>query len=361
MKKTAIAMALAGFTTLVQAAPKDDTWYVGGKVGWSRYDKTGMKNDFKGIGDGPTRKDQLGAGAFLGYQVNQYLGFELGGDWFGRMAYKGNTKNGAFKAYGAQLGARFSYPVAQDLDIYTRVGGEVWKAKTKGNINGKRLEKSDTGVSPFVAVGFEYALTESLATRLDYQWTRKIGDSKDMGVAPHNGMLSLGLSYRFNQDEPAVMVPPPVEPPLAEVVETKNFVLESDVVFGFNQSKLSKAGEQKLDQLYAELSHIDPKEGSVTILGFTDRIGKKEYNEKLSYRRAQAAADYIISKGIPADKVTVQSLGATDSVTGSKCDNVKKRTELIKCLAPDRRVDVKVSGNKVIITQPAENNSNESR
>ncbi|PCO16617.1 hypothetical protein CQA18_26215, partial [Enterobacter hormaechei] len=32
-------------------------------------------------------KDQLGAGAFLGYQANQYLGFELGYDWLGRMPY----------------------------------------------------------------------------------------------------------------------------------------------------------------------------------------------------------------------------------------------------------------------------------
>lgn len=37
MKKTAIAIAvaLAGFATVAQAAPKDNTWYAGGKLGWS--------------------------------------------------------------------------------------------------------------------------------------------------------------------------------------------------------------------------------------------------------------------------------------------------------------------------------------
>ncbi len=37
MKKTAIALAvaLAGFATVAQAAPKDNTWYTGAKLGWS--------------------------------------------------------------------------------------------------------------------------------------------------------------------------------------------------------------------------------------------------------------------------------------------------------------------------------------
>lgn len=68
MKKTAIALAvaLAGFATVAQAAPKDNTWYTGAKLGWSQYHDTGFYgNGYQnGIGNGPTHKDQLGAGAF---------------------------------------------------------------------------------------------------------------------------------------------------------------------------------------------------------------------------------------------------------------------------------------------------------
>ncbi|STI18629.1 outer membrane protein A [Escherichia coli] len=44
MKKTAIAIAvaLAGFATVAQAAPKDNTWYTGAKLGWSQYHDTGL-------------------------------------------------------------------------------------------------------------------------------------------------------------------------------------------------------------------------------------------------------------------------------------------------------------------------------
>ena len=51
MKKTAIAIAvaLAGFATVAQAAPKDNTWYTGAKLGWSQYHDTGFINN-----NGPT-------------------------------------------------------------------------------------------------------------------------------------------------------------------------------------------------------------------------------------------------------------------------------------------------------------------
>ncbi|HEC0693971.1 TPA: porin OmpA, partial [Salmonella enterica subsp. enterica serovar Typhimurium] len=100
MKKTAIAIAvaLAGFATVAQAAPKDNTWYAGAKLGWSQYHDTGFIHN-----DGPTHENQLGAGAFGGYQVNPYVGFEMGYDWLGRMPYKGDNINGAYKAQGVQL------------------------------------------------------------------------------------------------------------------------------------------------------------------------------------------------------------------------------------------------------------------
>lgn len=53
MKKTAIAIAvaLAGFATVAQAAPKDNTWYTGAKLGWSQYHDTGFINN-----NGPTHE-----------------------------------------------------------------------------------------------------------------------------------------------------------------------------------------------------------------------------------------------------------------------------------------------------------------
>ena len=301
MKKTAIAIAvaLAGFATVAQAAPKDNTWYTGAKLGWSQYHDTGFINN-----NGPTHENQLGAGAFGGYQVNPYVGFEMGYDWLGRMPYKGSVELG--------------YPITDDLDIYTRLGGMVWRADTKSNVYGKN---HDTGVSPVFAGGVEYAITPEIATRLEYQWTNNIGDAHTIGTRPDNGMLRLGVSYRF-------------------------------VLFNFNKATLKPEGQAALDQLYSQLSNLDPKDGSVVVLGYTDRIGSDAYNQGLSERRAQSVVDYLISKGIPADKISARGMGESNPVTGNTCDNVKQRAALIDCLAPDRRVEIEVKGIKDVVTQP---------
>lgn len=355
MKKTAIAIAvvLAGTATLAQAAPKDNTWYTGAKVGWSSYHDTG----WYGIGDGyqndgSTRNDQVGAGAYLGYQANPYLGFELGYDWLGRMAYKGDIYNGAFKAHVGQLTAKLSYPLTHDLDLYTRLGGAVWRADTKGGQAGvpaSRVKYHDTGVSPLAAAGLEYALSKNVATRLDYQWISNVGDAHTIGTRPDNGMLSLGVAYRFGQDD--VIVPPAPAPAPAPAVQTKRFTLKSDVLFNFNKSTLRPEGQQALDQLYSQLSNLDPKDGSVVVLGFTDRIGSDRYNQKLSEARARSVVDYLISKGIPADKISARGMGEADPVTGSTCNGIKKRAQLISCLAPDRRVEIEVTGVRDIVVK----------
>ncbi|EJF29432.1 porin OmpA [Enterobacter sp. Ap-916] len=350
MKKTAIAIAvaLAGFATVAQAAPKDNTWYAGGKLGWSQFHDTGWYNkDLQNNGN--THESQLGAGAFGGYQVNPYVGFEMGYDWLGRMPYKGSVTSGAFKAQGVQLTTKLGYPITDDLDIYTRLGGMVWRADSTNTIAGKN---HDTGVSPVFAGGVEWAVTRDIATRLEYQWVNNIGDAQTVGVRPDNGMLSVGVSYRFGQQEEAAPVVAPAPAPAPEV-QTKHFTLKSDVLFNFNKATLKPEGQQALDQLYTQLSNLDPKDGSVVVLGYTDRIGSEQYNLKLSEKRAQSVVDYLISKGIPANKISPRGMGKANPVTGNTCDKVAPKAKLIDCLAPDRRVEIEVKGIKEVVTQPA--------
>lgn len=346
MKKTAIALAvaLAGFATVAQAAPLDNTWYTGAKVGWSYYHDTGFYNGY--ASDSNHHPHQLGAGAYVGYQVNQYLGFEFGYDWMGRMTYRGE-ESGAFKAQGIQLAAKLSYPIMNDLDIYTRLGAMGWRADTTIHYAGLEEKGHKYGVSPMAAAGIEYAITPSIATRLDYQWVNNIGEAEKVGVRPDNGMLSLGVSYRFGQSTPAPTVAVPV-------VETKRFTLKSDVLFAFNKANLKAEGQQALDQLYGELSALKPQDGSLVVIGHTDRIGSEAYNQKLSEKRAQTVVDYLVSKGIPADKISARGEGKSNPVTGSTCDGMKRGAALIDCLAPDRRVEIEVTGAKDVVTQVQE-------
>ncbi len=209
----------------------------------------------------------------------------------------------------------------------------VWRADSSNSIAG---DNHDTGVSPVFAGGVEWAVTRDIATRLEYQWVNNIGDAGTVGVRPDNGMLSVGVSYRFRSGRCCTGCSSGSGSGSGSDYQALH-PLKSDVLFNFNKATLKPEGQQALDQLYTQLSNMDPKDGSAVVMGFTDRIGSEAYNQQLSEKRAQSVVDYLVAKGIPAGKISARGMGKSNPVTGNTCDNVKARAALIDCLAPDRR------------------------
>lgn len=149
-------------------------------------------------------------------------------------------------------------------------------------------------------------------------------------------------------EEKPAEAPKPVPQP---VVTTKKFVLKSDVLFDFNKATLKPAGKDALDKLVDEVKGMaGSKEGAAVVVGYTDRIGSDKYNLALSKKRAETVGQYLVSKGAPADKLTVEGRGKADPVTGDTCQQ-KNRAKLIECLAPDRRVEIEVKGTQEVTVQ----------
>ena len=341
MNKTVIAMAISTLClmSVAQAAPKDNTWYLGGKMGWSNYQKGDVSDTLTNY---DTDNDGVGVGVYGGYQLNSWLGFEGGYDYLDKMAYTSTLGDNDFKSQGVQLSAKLSYAFNPVVDLIGRVGGFAYQSDNN--------DDSVSGVSPLVAVGTEYAPNREWAARLEYQWISQIGDEEKIDFNPDNGLLSLGVSYRFGQEEP-VVAPPPApapEPAPAPVTVTKEFNLSSDVLFDFGKSSLKPEGVTALDGLYDQIKTETPKDGTALVVGYTDRIGSDASNQVLSEQRAKTVADYLVGKGIPADKVSTQGRGEAEPVTGTQCDAIKAKKELIACLAPDRRVSILVTGTKEV-------------
>ncbi|MGL4716385.1 MAG: OmpA family protein, partial [Aeromonas sp.] len=131
--------------------------------------------------------------------------------------------------------------------------------------------------------------------------------------------------------------------PAPQMVE-KNFALNSDVLFAFGKDTLKPEGVAALNGLYQQIVEFQPKDGNAVVVGYTDRIGSDAYNQTLSEARARTVADFLVSKGMAASKVAIEGRGEANPVTGTKCNGVTAKAQLISCLAPDRRVEVRVSG-----------------
>jgi OOP family OmpA-OmpF porin len=124
----------------------------------------------------------------------------------------------------------------------------------------------------------------------------------------------------------------PVAKPRVPVVA----VIDSGVLFAFDSSVLTKAGQEALNAL---VKQIKPS-NTVSIVGHTDRIGAAQYNQSLSDARARSVAAYLSSR-VKAN-YAVNGVGSTRP-TGktTQCTGAVNQ-QLIDCLAPDRRVVITI-------------------
>ncbi len=118
----------------------------------------------------------------------------------------------------------------------------------------------------------------------------------------------------------------------------------ADALFAFDKAVLKPEGKQELDTFANNLSGVSYE--AIQVTGHTDRFGSDKYNQRLSEQRGNAVQEYLVSKDIPANRITVQGLGETQPTTQPGDCTGRKSPKVIACLQPDRRVDIEVSGTK---------------
>ncbi len=360
MKKSLVALAVLAASAVATAAPQENTFYAGAKAGWASFHDGLTQFDSKDGGAFGINRNSVTYGVFGGYQIlnqnNFGLAAELGYDYYGRARGNvGEDKAVKHVAHGLNLSLKPSYEVAPNLDVYGKVGAALVRNDYKGYNNGSNVNYEDQRAhnlktSLLLGAGVEYAILPELAARIEYQYLNRVGNldkARDKAglnwinsqYSPDIHSVSAGLSYRFGQGAAPVAAP--------EVV-SKNFSFSSDVLFAFGKSSLKPAAAQALDAANNEINALGLANPAIQVNGYADRIGKQAANLKLSQRRAETVANYLVSKGQNAANVTAVGYGSANPVTGNTCDAVKGRKALIACLAPDRRVEVQVQGSKEV-------------
>ena len=112
------------------------------------------------------------------------------------------------------------------------------------------------------------------------------------------------------------------------------FSLTADFLFDFDKDTLTEQGKSVVDNVAMQLRSSPAKE--VRVAGYTDRLGSESYNFDLYQRRAERVKSRLIERGI-ALPITAIGYGKAHQV---KACNSEKGQELIRCLHPNRRVEI---------------------
>ncbi len=142
---------------------------------------------------------------------------------------------------------------------------------------------------------------------------------------------------------PAPMATPAPMAPKAAVFGEK-VTISADALFDFNKATLRPEGKAKLDDVVAKSNGLVLE--VIIAVGHADRIGSAAYNQKLSEKRAAAVKDYLVAKGIPANRIYTEGKGEKQPVTKAGECKGPKSAKVIACLQPDRRVDIEMIGTK---------------
>jgi len=120
---------------------------------------------------------------------------------------------------------------------------------------------------------------------------------------------------------------------LAAKEEARGLVitLSGGVLFRSNQSTLLPGATSRLDEVaVALIANKQP----VGIEGYTDSRGSQSKNMDLSQHRAEAVRDYLISRGLPAERVVAKGMGSDRPIA----DNSSAEGR-----ANNRRVEIVIS------------------
>lgn len=221
---------------------------------------------------------------------------------------------------------------AGELDVYIAapspvtarpmvlVEGNVMDADTRRPVGGAKITATDLRTGEAVA-----------------EYTADAEDGRYYVVIPAEVAYSLTAeqdgyifhSEPFNAKASAVPLERTIE--LYPVANGRTSLLVS---FDFDKSDLKSESTPDLERA-VELLKKNPS-FSVVIEGHTDDVGKADYNDALSLRRAESVKSYLVAGGIASDRVKAVGFGSRQPLIKATTDEARAKNRRVEMILNTR-------------------------
>lgn len=179
--------------------------------------------------------------------------------------------------------------------------------------------------------------------KAEYGWSHAQSYARSAEDLIYEAQVEIDNCSRPVADAGTVKVTTPQAAGATTTVVIEKHVLATDTLFAFDSAELISGATQRLDKLAETIKGWNTTE-DITLVGHTDHYGSTVYNQKLSEQRAEHIRQYLIGKGIAAEKIQSSGAGATQPLL--TCATTLPMQEQISCLQPNRRVEIILRGIK---------------
>ena len=111
-------------------------------------------------------------------------------------------------------------------------------------------------------------------------------------------------------------------------------IVPGDIAFDSGQAVIKPNFRTSLDN-FAQSLQQNPS-STITIIGHTDSTGSPAVNEPLSLQRADATRDYLVSRGVAANRFSIDGRGSREPVASNDTEAGRARNRRVEIFLGDR-------------------------
>jgi outer membrane protein OmpA-like peptidoglycan-associated protein len=118
--------------------------------------------------------------------------------------------------------------------------------------------------------------------------------------------------------------------------------LSGNLLFASGKDQLLPGAHAKLDQVARALK--DSPDAELVVEGHADSQGPEEFNDELSYRRANAVSQYLVTRGVPENRVRAVGYGETRPIADNSSPEGRANNRRVEIVVESPKTGVGGSG-----------------